>query len=167
MVLSLKEDICLKRDFQKLDGVLKGRAELLNVHERELVETVLIRGQSSSSLARIIGIPPKTLRSKVLRLRRRLVSRRFLMAARSLPYLSPPDAELAKLHYCQGLSQRKLCQKLGWKSHLLRRRLDCLAAQIETIWRMSEMKMTRYPESSAFPSAKMTPNPARSRAEAG
>ena len=110
--------------------------QLLAPPERELLEAVLIRGQSASSLARIMGVRPRTVRDRVRRLTRRLSSRRFLDAARALEYLPPDDAELARLHFCEGTSQRELARRRGMTSHALRRRMDRISAEIATVRRM-------------------------------
>ncbi|MGC9454819.1 MAG: hypothetical protein ACP5HU_08125 [Phycisphaerae bacterium] len=136
MQLSLRENICRKQELPADDEIIRGRIELLSPPEKELLEAVLIRGQSAASLARIMGIPPRTLRDRVRRLSRRLTSRPFLDAARALPYLPAEDAELARLYFCQGLSQRTLARRLGLTSHKLRRRLDRVSAQISAIRRM-------------------------------
>lgn len=136
MQLSLRESICRHRELPDDQEILTGRIELLAPADRELLEAVLIRGQSATSLARIMGVRPRTLRDRVRRLSRRVASRRFLDAARAMSYLPDEDAELARLYYCQGLSQRALAERLGVTSHSLRRRLDRIAAEIATIRRM-------------------------------
>ncbi|MFP3937088.1 MAG: hypothetical protein ACLFVW_02010 [Phycisphaerae bacterium] len=136
MPLSLQENICRKKELPADEEVIRGRMELLSPPEKELLEAVLVRGQSASSLARIMGVRPRTLRDRVRRLSRRLTSREFLDAARALQYLPAEDAELARLYFCQGLSQRALAKRLGITAHTLRRRLDRVSAQISAIRRM-------------------------------
>ena len=70
----------------------------------------------------------------------RLNSSRFLDAARAMPYLSSEDAELAKLWFCQELTQRQLCAKLSATCHWVRKRLEQVGAQIAIIHRMSRSK---------------------------
>jgi DNA-directed RNA polymerase specialized sigma24 family protein len=133
MPLSLKESICRFRKMPRDSAVLAGRAELLAPGDRDLIEAVLVNGQSASGLARIMGVTPRMVRKKIRRLSLHLISRRFLDAARSLPYLPPEEATLARLHFCSGLTQAQLCGRLRLSPHCLRRRLDRLSAQIATI----------------------------------
>jgi len=114
-----------------------GRAELLAKDDRELIEAVFVRGQSSESVARMMGVRPREVRRRLYSLARRLASRRFLNAARALPYLRPADADLARLRFCQGVTQRQLCRQMGLSSYTLRRRLDKIGAEIETIRRVA------------------------------
>ncbi len=133
MHLTLRESICVATELPRNDTILMGRAELLSPEDRDLVDAVLIRGQSTRSVAGMMGGSARAVRRRVSRLGRRLTSRKFLSAARSLSYLSPDDADLAKLYYCQGLSHRQLVTRLGLSIHVLRRRLDRITAQIAVI----------------------------------
>jgi DNA-directed RNA polymerase specialized sigma24 family protein len=137
MPLTLRESICRSKRLPRDDEVLMGRAELLAPCDRDLVDAVLVRGQPTSSIARLMGVTRRVVRDRVHRLSRLLVSRRFLDAARALPYLSPEDGALARLRFCSGLTHAQLCQRLGLTPHRLRRRLDRLSAQIATIRQLS------------------------------
>ena len=137
MALSLRENVFRARRLPRNEQILMGRAELLAREDRDLIEAVLVRGQTAESLARLAGRSGTAKRERVGRLTRRLSSRRFLDAARALAYLSDEDAMLARLAFCQRKPQRDLCERTGLTRHLLRRRLDRIAAQIQTIRRMS------------------------------
>jgi DNA-directed RNA polymerase specialized sigma24 family protein len=136
MPLSLKESLCESEDLPRSDSVLMGRAELLREDERDVFEAVMIHGQPTASLARMMKVTPAALRKRVHRLAKHLVSEEFLSAARALPYLDRDDAKLARLYFCQRRSQRDLAVQLGMSMHTLRRRLDQLRAQIRTIRRI-------------------------------
>jgi DNA-directed RNA polymerase specialized sigma24 family protein len=153
MPLPLRESICRQRNLPRDEGVLRGRLELLSDEDRELLESVLLRGQSASSLARIMGVRPRGVRRRVHRLVRRVTARSFLDAARALDYLPAGDAELARLHFCQGLSQRELCRRLKVTSHALRRRLDHITAEIATIRRMHRAAAVPEPAHHALKTA--------------
>lgn len=135
MALSLRETICLARELPRTDAVLMGRAEFLSREDRDLVESVLIRGQPAAQIARLAGRTARSVRRRVHRIGRQLTSREFLDAIRALPYLSADDARLARLYFCQNVPQRPLAQRLGLTLHALRRRLDRLSAQIAAIAR--------------------------------
>jgi DNA-binding CsgD family transcriptional regulator len=137
MTLPLKEGSCLPKDRPVVDERVLGRAELLAQGDRELIEAVLGRGQSAASVARMMGASPRTIQSRVRRLTRRLTSRSFLDAARALPLLSPQDAALARMRYCQGATYDQLCRQQRLTLHQVRRNLDRIAAQVETIGRIS------------------------------
>lgn len=133
MTLSLKEGILCAGKLPRDDQVIMGRAELLSTEDRNLIEAVVLHGQTAESLARLMGVSGRTIRRRVERLMARLASREFLQAARVLPYLAEEDARLARLAFCQQRSQRWLARHLNVTSHCLRRRLDQLAARIETL----------------------------------
>ena len=135
MVVSLRENVMATFRLPRNESLLRGRAQLLEPDDRIIIEAVVIEGRSAESVARLQGVPSRRVRTRVRRLTQRLTSRRFLDAARSLPYLSPDDAHLARLSFCHGLSQRDICRRLGISSHGLRRRLDRIAGQVQTLRR--------------------------------
>jgi DNA-binding CsgD family transcriptional regulator len=137
MALPLRDGTCLAKEMPLVDDRVLGRAELLAEGDRELIEAVLVRGQSAASVARMMKARPRTVQSKVRRLTRRLTSRPFIEAARALPFLSPRDAVLARMRYCQGATCKSLCQGMKLTLHQVRRNLDRIAAQVETISRIS------------------------------
>jgi len=140
MLLSLKETVAGRPHLCRSDAALMGRAELLGTGDRDLVEAVALSGQSTQAIARMLGITARVARSRVRRVMRRLNSREFLDAARALAYLPAEDANLARLRFCEGATYRALCARLGLTYHELRRRLDRISAQIETIRRMSRCR---------------------------
>jgi len=115
-----------------------GRAELLAPGDRDLIEAILVRSQPTVSLGRIMDVDPRKIRKRVHRLGKRIISRKFLDAARSLAYLGEQEAKLARLYYCEGIPQRKLAVKLQMSTHQLRRKLDKLGAEIAAISRMRQ-----------------------------
>jgi len=136
MALPLRESLCVAKELVRDDQVLRGRAELLDRKDQDLIEAIFIRGQSTASVGRMLGVPARRVRDRAARLRRHLVSRKFLDAARALPYLPREEAALAKRRFCQQTTHRELCGEFGLTSHALRRRLDQLAAKIATIRRL-------------------------------
>jgi len=133
MPLKLRESLCRHRHLPRSDAVVMGRAELLQPEERELLEAVLVDGQRVRSVAGMMGVTPRSLRSRIHKIVCRLTSRSFLNAGRAMPYLSGRDREVARMRFCEGISQRRISRKLGMTEHALRRRLDRISAQIETI----------------------------------
>ncbi len=136
MALSLRESVCNARRLPKDMDLVMGRAELLHAEDKELLEAILIRGQTAASAGNMMGVSARVVANRVRRLAGRLVSRQFMDAARALRYLPPEEAALARLHYCAGLSERKLARQLRISSHVVRRRLDRISAQIAMIRRM-------------------------------
>jgi len=138
MGMPLRESVLQARRLPRNDHLLMARATLLSRDDRELIEAVFIRGQTTRSLSHMIGVEMRPLRDRVRRLAKRLASRKFVDVARSLPYLSSPDAQLARLRFCEG---RKLCELRGRfnvTDHTLRRWLDHVSAQVAVIRRMSK-----------------------------
>ncbi len=130
MASTIKEHICRSRRLPRSDEVLRGRAEFLTQDERDLVEAVILKGQPVKTVARMVNQPARTVRRRLHKITRRLASTRFLGALRAMPYLEPEDAYLATRWYCQDASQARLAQESGLTIHVLRRRLDQIAAQI-------------------------------------
>jgi len=118
------------------EEVLMGRASLLSPADRDLIEAVFVRYQGTRSVARLMGVTTRTVRRRAYRLARRLASRRFLAAARALPYLESDDAVLARMRFCAAVPCRVLCGRYDLSAHALRRRLDRVSAQIATISRL-------------------------------
>lgn len=149
MALSLRENIYKGRRLPRDVDLLIARSELLSQSDRELMEAVLVRGQTVVSVARMMGISARRVGNRVKRLARRLTSGEFLDAARALPYLPPKDAAVASMRFCEGLSKRKLAARLGVSQHILRRRLDRIGAQVAMIRRIQTGNKRRGARSAA------------------
>jgi len=141
MNLQLKENIIKSTRLPRNDDLLTQRAGLLATADKELVEAVLIKGQSAVMLARVAGINPRTVRTRIHRLCKRLGSRRFLEAARAINYLPPEEARLARLRFCQGLKYSQLMRIYNISSHELRRRLDKISAAIRAVRRLPKLNL--------------------------
>ena len=136
MALSLRESIVSARRLPRDAAVLAGRAELLAPEDRELVQAIVVNGQTATSVAAIAGLSARTVINRVKKLAARMASRTFLDAARAMPYLDQADAGLAALKFCSGLSDRKIAERTGLSAHAVRRRLDKIGAQIAMINRI-------------------------------
>jgi DNA-directed RNA polymerase specialized sigma24 family protein len=137
MTVSLQDNYFHSRELPQNDSVLMGRADLLKLEDRDLLEAVVIRGQSAVSVARMMKIKPRAVHRRIRRLCRMVSSHAFLDAARALPYLEEPDTNLVRMRFCQGATYQDLCRHFNLSWHHVRRRLDRLAAQIETIRRIT------------------------------
>ena len=133
MALAIKEHICRGYHLPRSDAVLKARAEFLGQNDRDLVEAVLIEDQPVDVVARMKGMTIRTLNHHLHRLGRRMASSQFVQTIRSMSYLDPDDARIARRCFCQSASQRKLAVELGLSVHALRRRLDQVRARIDAI----------------------------------
>ena len=133
MALSLKENIARVRKLPRDSAVLMARAELLAPGDKDLMEAILLRGQTVASVARMMGVTARAVSNRAKRLAARMTSRRFLDAARALPYLDDEDAKLASMKFCGGMSERSLAEKTGLSPHVVRRRLDRITAKITMI----------------------------------
>lgn len=137
MAISLRENVLEAHEMPRSDAVLQARAEFLPPKERDLLLAVLIRGQPAAEIGRLCGVNDRTIRQRVYRLSRRINSRAFLRAVRAMNYLDSPEAEIARLYYCHGLSQRKLAERLNMTPHEARRSVNAVAAKIDAILRMT------------------------------
>ncbi len=137
MGMSLRESVLRAQKLPQDDAIIRSRSQLLLPEDRDLVEAVLIVGQSTESLARLMGQRPRTLRDRVNRLVRRMAGDTFLKAARALPYLSQADAELARLRFCAGYRLWQLGERYRMSEHAIRRWVDAVHTQITMIDRLS------------------------------
>lgn len=137
MALRLRESICQSQKLPRESDVLIHRAELLAPEDRALVEAILVRGQTAESVSRLTGQSSRTICNRIRKIARRLASRKFIYAARALPYLSDEDAILARRHFCAGVSLRRLACEMDSSEYAIRRKLNQLAAQIDLIRRLN------------------------------
>lgn len=143
MVLPLYESICKARKLPDDEQVLCGRIDLLLPAERDLVRAILIHRQTYEAVGRLTGLGPSAVRGRYSRIRRRLTSKDFLQAARSLPYLATDSAELAKGFFCQGLTYRQLCARMCISYHEVRKRLDRTRVEIQILERIGTAGLQR------------------------
>jgi hypothetical protein len=113
--------------------LLLRRAEFLHPRDRDLLEAIMVRGQTVNAVGRLTGTDPRYLRKYIAGLTSRMGSRAFTEAIRAMPHLSEKEAQMARLYFCQGLSIRRLCCGLFLSEYVVRRRLDMLRARIATI----------------------------------
>ncbi len=150
MAVTINERTCRGRKPPVSVNVLQRRAQLLSPIDREIVIAVLVRGQSAAAVGRIVGTDRSTLRRRVLKISRRITSRKFITAARAMPYLEREDAKIARLRYCEGATVASIGRQIGQASYYIRRRLDKIAAQMEVVGR----KLGRLPRVQDMPLGK-------------
>jgi DNA-directed RNA polymerase specialized sigma24 family protein len=136
MPVQLKDSVHKAHRLPRTDSVLMDRAELLAPADRDLLEAVLIHGTPTTMLSRMMRISCASLRRRIHRLTRRLVSKEFLDAARAIPYLEPDDGTLARQVFCEGTSQRELVGVMGVSMYHLRYRMMRLRAEIAVLARL-------------------------------
>lgn len=126
MPLTLREAIARTLPRVREDAVVEARAELLPAADRDLVLTVWTYQQPTRMVAEMYGISPRVLRRRARSLIDRLHSDEFIGAARAMRLLGDAHAELAKLHFCHGLSVRQAARAMGVGYHKARQ----MAAEI-------------------------------------
>jgi len=130
LMMSLRESLVKARRLPKSADVLAARCEFLSSEDRNLMEAVVLKHQSSIEIGRLIGVAPRTVRYRVNKLALRMSSQRFVQAVKLLMYLPPRDAELIRLRYMQGESLRHLAACAGVSLHVLRRELDRIEGEM-------------------------------------
>lgn len=121
MPMYLKESIARRREVVRDDQIIEGRSALLARKDRDLLRAIWLDGQSAQRVADMAGVPAPRIRRRVLRLIERIGSKEFLAAARSLPSLRGPHAAVARLCFCQGLTERATAERMGESYHHVRR----------------------------------------------
>ena len=129
MPIRLREAIARARPRVREDAVIEARAALLGEDDRDLLLAVWSYQQPTRMVAHLCGASPRAVRHRIRVLLDRLHSQRFLAAARSLRFLNDAQAELARLHFCQGLSVRRSSEAMGISYHRARR----LAAEVRGV----------------------------------
>jgi hypothetical protein len=145
MPLPLQESWAVRKEFVTDPHILIGRCELLRPADRDLVVTLFGRHGSAELLAHLGHCHAQTIRRRYRKLLSRLHSERFLLAARSLPYLSGEQADLARLHICQGLSLRATARRIGLTYHQARK----LLGQVHGVIQNQALLARRLPMPSA------------------
>lgn len=136
MPLTLKESIYRSQSLPRNEEIVRSRAALLESPDRELVEAVLLHNQPAPAIARLTGQSVHHVRRRVQRLTRRLNARVFLETMRLLRFLPADEALLARLHFCAGLSQRTIAQRLGQPDYYVRRRIEQISAELALVRRL-------------------------------
>jgi len=140
VAISLKESVCTAHNITADTAILAGRIQWLTGQEREVAEAILLRGQTAASVARLMGLSPRTVRDRLRRIVRRLAGRRFRMTIRAIPYLAPAEAKLAAVRFCQGRTLRQTAEEMGLGFHAARRQCDAVWAQVQAIERMRKAR---------------------------
>ncbi len=133
MKLPFKDALCEASDRPGADAPLRARTAMLPPRERDVVEAALFRDQSVRRIAQLRGLTPRAVRYRLNRGMRRMRSERFRQTMRARAFLSPDDARLAALRFCQAVPIARLAGREGVSLHAMRRRLDRIAAQISLL----------------------------------
>lgn len=104
-------------------AVLLERARFLDAADRQLLAAVFDRGLSATEIARLQGLSPRVVQSRVRRLHQRLVSRRYIEAMRALPHLDPLKRELVLRHILRRRPVKQIARELGHTVHHVRLQL--------------------------------------------
>ncbi|MFP4105105.1 MAG: hypothetical protein ACLFVU_03350 [Phycisphaerae bacterium] len=144
MPLQLREDIVIPRTLPRSEHIIEMRARFLAPEDRDLIEAVLIRGTSSRAVSRMMKVCPRTVRNRVHRLAKKLVSKEFMDAARALQYLPDDEARLARWRFCEGRSIREISERLGKGYHPTSKHLHQIAAKISFMADQSSRRSRRF-----------------------
>ncbi len=123
MPIRLKESIARSREVVRDDRIVEGRSEFLAPADRDLLRAIWLDGQPTQRMALLAGSTPRRVRYRVRQLIRHIHSESFLAAARALPRLRGRHAELARRHFCEGLSERATARAMVLSYHDVRQLL--------------------------------------------
>ena len=113
MGLSLRESIARSIPRVREDALIESRADLLPAADRDLVLAVWTYHQPTRMVADMRGTSAHAVRRRLHLLIDRLHSDEFIGAARVMRLLNPGQAEVARLHFCYGLSVRATARATG------------------------------------------------------
>ena len=120
MSLPIKDSLSRKRPLACDEAIVAGRAELLGRTDRDLLLAIWVHRGSADLMARLAGCHVQTIRRRARKLIRRIHSPAFLAAARALPLLPANQVQIARLHFCQGLSLRQTARRADLSLHEVR-----------------------------------------------
>jgi len=106
-------------------------AQHLSPGDRDLLCSVYQRGMSATELARVIGTRPRSVRSRVRRLVRRLNSPTFRYVLQARDKWPPRKRKIAEAVFLRGEGQRKAAVRLQTTVHEVRRETDRIRAIAE------------------------------------
>lgn len=140
MPIRLKESIARRREVIRDDQIVEGRSELLGRRDRDLLRAVWLDGMPASRVAELVGVTPRQVCYRVGRLMEHIQSDRFLAAARVLPRLRGKHAMVARLAFCQGISERAVARMMATSYHRVRR----LAAEVRVMMHAQELSQREW-----------------------
>ena len=121
MPLSLRESIARTTQRPREDADIEARADLLPPDDRDLVLAVWTYQQPTRMVAEMTGASIAQVRRRARILVKRLHSDEFIGAARIMRFLNEEQAQVARLHFCHGLSVRATARATGIGYHTVRR----------------------------------------------
>lgn len=107
------------------------RAEHLLPPDRALIRAVYHDGQTAAEIARLQGVSPRRVRSRLRRLIARMASPDFLVVARDRHAWPPTRRRVATAVVLQGLSMRETAIRLRLSLHAVRRHMEQIRALVE------------------------------------
>ena len=130
MGIKFRDKLLQYQRLTRSDSVLLTRAQLLDDCDRMLVEAIILHGQNGEAVGRMTGLKSYWIRRRTRRLVGLITSATYAHVMKILPRLSPEDAQVAKLRYCQGLSLADIGCRMDLTRYQLGRRLDRIRGRI-------------------------------------
>ncbi len=101
-------------------------AEHLSEPDRLLVEQVYRHGLPAAEVARLMGVPPRTMQRRLAALVRRTADPLFRFVAGHLDLIPEPARTPARRHFLQGQPLREIAQRLGLTLHQVRQHTEAV-----------------------------------------
>ncbi len=106
-------------------------AEELDRPDRDLIHSIIDRGQTIAALARATGVDRRSLSRRFTRLINRLMDDRVLIVLRERDHWPPQRRRIANALFVRGLTQRAAARQLRISLHALRSELKVIEGLIE------------------------------------
>jgi predicted DNA-binding protein (UPF0251 family) len=132
---SLRDNLLKHKKLNRSETALLTRAQLLEECDRALVEAIVLHGQNGEAVSRMTGLKAYWIRRRTRRLVELITSGTYVHVMNILPDLSPKDAEVARLRYCQGLNLKEIGDRMNLTRYQLGRRLDRIRGRIVALAR--------------------------------
>ena len=133
MPATLVHNILDKHKLPHNDAVLLSRSQMLEQSDQAIFKAVFIYKQNAKLVSQLTGLKAYWIRRRVRHLAKLVTGKPFIHAMRAMPHMTPIDAEVARLHHCQGLPLAQTGRRLHLTRYQLRRRLDRVDGLIATI----------------------------------
>jgi hypothetical protein len=141
MPATLMQNIMEKHNLPQNDAILLSRSQLLEESDQALFKAIFIYKQNAEIVSKLTGLKGHWIRRRARHLAGVVTSKVFVDAMRAMPHMTPADAELARLHYCQGLTVAQIARRLDLTRYQIRRRLDRVRGLIATISQTSHVSI--------------------------
>ncbi len=137
---------------QTMAELVLQRAEVLDEHDRALLQAIYAEGKSCAFVARLSNVPAHQVQRRVRELAKRVTSPQFAFVLRQRAHWNPTMARVATEVFLRGRSLKGAQNALKFTYHSVRRQRDAVLAMFAA--ETSKAAANRIPQSTHSRSAR-------------